>query len=117
MLVLMGAKVSLPEDLAGVLEELDRGLRGLYGERYRGLVLFGSYARGEAGWGSDVDLLLLLDGEVNQAQEILRAGDVVWPLSLESGYLFGLMPVNVEAYRSPEEPYLLNARGDGVSVP
>jgi len=117
MLVLMGAKVSLPQDLTEVLEELDRGLRGLYGERYRGLVLFGSYARGEAEWGSDVDLLLLLDGEVNQAQEILRAGDVVWPLSLESGYLFGLIPVNVEAYRNSEQSYLSSARSDGVPVP
>ncbi|MGI8911693.1 MAG: nucleotidyltransferase domain-containing protein [Rubrobacteraceae bacterium] len=41
-----------------------RGLGTIYGERYRGMVLYGSYARGEADEGSDVDLLLLLDGDV-----------------------------------------------------
>jgi predicted nucleotidyltransferase len=112
----MEAKVALPEDLVGLLEELDRGLAELYGECYRGLVLFGSYARGEAHEGSDVDLLLLLDGEVGQAREILRAGDVVWPLSLESGYLLALMPISAEAYRESSQPYLMNARKDGVAL-
>jgi len=117
MLVLVGAKVSLPEDLAGVLEELDRGLRGLYGERYRGLVLFGSYARGEAEWGSDVDLLLLLDGEVNGWQEYLKAEPIKWPLSLDSGYVLALVPVSIQAYWEPKKPFLMNARREGVPVP
>lgn len=53
------------EDLSGLLDRLARGLEPIFGERYRGLVLFGSYARGEADKGSDVDLLLLLDGDVD----------------------------------------------------
>lgn len=36
-------------------------LRKLYGERLRGLALYGSYARGEADDGSDVDVVVLLD--------------------------------------------------------
>ena len=40
----------LPEDLQELLECLDRGVAELYGERYQGLVLFGSYARVRA-WG------------------------------------------------------------------
>src|SRR5687768_11823441 len=84
----------LPADLATVLRRLDAGLAALYGERYGGLVLYGSYARGEADEGSDVDLLLLLGGgEVDQAREVLRAEEVKWPLSLESGYVLSLLPV------------------------
>lgn len=71
----------LPPDLRELLGRLDEGLEALYGERYRGLVLYGSYARGEADEGSDVDLLLLLDGEVNPTREILRSENVKWPLS------------------------------------
>jgi len=115
--VLMEAKVSLPEDLTGVLRELDRGLRGLYGGRYRGLVLFGSYARGEAHDGSDVDLLLLLEGEVDQTGEILRASDVLWPLVLESGHLLTLLPTSVGDFASSGSPLMLNVRKEGVPVP
>lgn len=86
----------------------------MYGERYRGLVLFGSYARGEADEGSDVDLLVLLEGEVHSWQEYLRAEPITWPMSLESGYVLSPIAVNVEEYRSAWKPFLMNARKEGV---
>ncbi len=108
----------LPDDLRELLGQLDRGLAELYGGRYRGLVLFGSYARGEASEeGSDVDLLLLLEGEVESWREYLKAEPIKWPLSLESGYVLSVFPVSVEAYLEPHKPFLMNARREGVPVP
>ena len=107
----------VPRELSEVLERLDRGLTGLYGDRYKGMVLFGSYARGDADKGSDVDLLLLLEGEVDGWREVLRAEPVKWPLSLDSGYVLALMPVSVEAYREARKPLLMNARREGILVP
>ncbi len=101
----------------GVLNSWRKGGRNtLYGERYRGLVLYGSYARGEANEGSDVDLLLLLDGgeEVDPVREILRAEDVKWPLALEADYAVSLLPVSVEDYEAAERPFLWNARREGI---
>ena len=106
----------LPPDLARLLNRLALELKKMYGERYRGLVLYGSYARGEADEGSDVDLLLLLEGPVNPTRELLRAEEAEWPLSLEAGYTVSLLPVSVEAYRSSEQPFLRNARGEGISL-
>jgi predicted nucleotidyltransferase len=77
---------ALPPELASTLAQLERGLRDLYGERLRGLLLYGSYARGEADEGSDVDLLILLDGPVQPVRELLRMEPVTWPLSLVSGF-------------------------------
>ncbi len=106
----------LPPDLTALLDQLALELKAFYGRRYRGLVLYGSYARGEADEGSAVDVLLLLEGEVNTARELLRAGQVKWPLSLEAGYTVSLLPVSIEAYRSSEQPFLRNARGEGLSL-
>ena len=108
----------LPDDLREVLRRLDCGISGLYGEGYRGLVLFGSYARGEArGRESDVDLLVLLEGEVESSwQEYLKVEPIKWPLSLESGYVLSVFPVGVGAYLEPREPFLMNARKEGVLV-
>lgn len=43
-----------------ILGETEATLRGIYGDRFLGLVLFGSHARGTAAPGSDIDLALLL---------------------------------------------------------
>jgi predicted nucleotidyltransferase len=104
----------LPADLAALLRQLDADLAALYGERYGGLVLYGSYARGEADEGSDVDLLLLLEGEVNSVRELKRAQGVKWPLALEAGYTVSLLPVSMEDYERSEDPFLWNARREGM---
>jgi hypothetical protein len=64
-----------------------------------------------------VDVLLLLDGDVAWWSEYRKAEPVVWPPSLESGDVISLFPVNVEAYRIPRKPFLMNARKEGVPVP
>jgi uncharacterized protein len=108
---------SLPDDLSVLLERLALELKELYGDRYKNLVLYGSYARGEADEGSDVDVLLLLEGKVDTTRELLRASEVKWPLSLEAGYTLSLLPVSVEAYQSSEQPFLRNARNEGIRLP
>ena len=102
--------------LAGLLKGLSGGLKALYGERYRGLMLGGSYARGGTDEGSHVDLLLLLDGAVDATREIIRAEDMAWPLSLESGYTVSLLPMSADACHNSEKPFLRNARKERVSV-
>lgn len=102
--------------LASTLRELGDGLRGLYGGRYRGLVLYGSQAREEADEGSDVDLLLLLDGAVEVGGEIRRSSGLVASLSLETGRVLSLIPVGAEDYRRSPDPYLVNARREGLPI-
>lgn len=111
-----GGRNPLPPGLEKLLGRLARGLRECYGERYRGLVLYGSYARGEADEGSDVDLLLLLKGEVNPARELRRAQAVKWPLALEADLAVFLLPVSADAYESSNEPFLRNVRQEGMFV-
>jgi predicted nucleotidyltransferase len=91
-------------------------MRNLYGERYRALILYGSRARGDAVEGSDVDLLLVLAGEVRAGEEIKRISPVKWPLALESGYLLTVLPISERAYRTSEDPFLVNVRREGVIV-
>lgn len=105
---------SAARTLDDVLGDLDGGLQKLYGRRYRGLVLYGSHARGEANEGSDVDLLLLLDGAVEVGREIRRSSELVAFLSLEAGLVLSLVPVSIENYRGSSDPYLIKARREGA---
>jgi predicted nucleotidyltransferase len=107
----MGA---LPPTLASTLAQLERGLKDLYGDRFRGLLLYGSYARGEADEGSDVDLLVLLDGPVDLSREILRIQPIKWPLGLAADLLLSVFPVSYQAFEEAETAFLSTVRREAV---
>ena len=72
------------------LVERDRRLRHiysrmarLYGARLRGIVLYGSEARGEAKPDSDIDILVLLRGPVEFGKELDRIIDALYVLDEE----------------------------------
>ena len=106
----------LPPKVRDVIIELEKELKGLYGERFRGLLLYGSYARGTAWEGSDVDLLLLLQGPVNSVQEILRTNELTAALSLESELVLSVLPFNVEDFEEGKTMFLRNIREDAIAV-
>lgn len=107
---------ALPKPILDVVLELEKGLKDLYGERFRGLLLYGSYARGTAWEGSDVDLLLLLEGPVNVCREILASEPVVWPLSLDSCLVLSVMPVDVDAFERGETMFLRVVHREAIPV-
>jgi predicted nucleotidyltransferase len=69
--------------LSTILNELRVALESIYRERLKQVILYGSQARGDAQLGSDIDVLIVLDGEVSPGEEIHRTGVVVSQLSLK----------------------------------
>ena len=64
------------------------------------VVLFGSYARGEADEESDLDLLIVIDGEVSPAmKELIR--DNLYEISLSQDVVISTLIQNVEAWNRP----------------
>ncbi len=65
----MNGLTAMPATLSTHIEALLRDLRGrleaLYGKRLHAVVLYGSHARGEATPDSDVDVMVVLEGEVD----------------------------------------------------
>jgi predicted nucleotidyltransferase len=68
-------------------------LRERIGPDFR-LILFGSYARGDAGPDSDVDLLIILPDAANTFSVREAARDTVYGFALESQYVFSAMVVS-----------------------
>jgi len=79
----------IPREVQLALRALREYLAGIYGERLRGLYLFGSYAQGDFHPDSDVDVLIALEGMANPGQEIDWIGDGVADIEhfIKSGIL------------------------------
>ncbi|MEA4884373.1 MAG: nucleotidyltransferase domain-containing protein [Clostridia bacterium] len=101
--------------LRTILGETEATLRGIYGDRFLGLVLFGSHARGTAASGSDIDLVLLL-GDCEGVRERRHYSAAIADLSLRHDTVISVVPMGIDEYRSGKTPFLLNVRKEGVSL-
>ncbi len=105
-----------PPDAHSVARGVASELRDLYGERLKSVVLFGSWARGDAHPESDIDLLVVLDEVRSRRLELDRMNEILWRHSLEHGTVVTELPVSEDEYRDSDEPILMRARAEGLRV-
>ncbi len=100
-----------------ILAELRRLLETCYGERLKRLVLFGSQARGDADPESDIDVLVVLAGPVDTAEEWKRTGDMLYDLMCaHECILISCIFMDEERFTTRNGPLLRNIRREGVIV-
>jgi len=99
-----------------IISELRGRLEKLYGERLTHVILFGSHARGDAQPDSDIDVLVVLRGEVNAGEEISRTGEIVSGLSLENDVVISCIFMDEYRYIHRNGPLLRNVRKEGIAA-
>jgi predicted nucleotidyltransferase len=99
-----------------IAEAVARDLRALYRERLERVVLFGSWARGDARPDSDIDLLVVLDEVRSRRRELDRMNEIMWRHSLASDMVVTELPVSADEYRDSDEPLIVRARAEGLPV-
>jgi len=104
----------MTSDSNKLLSQARERLRASYGDRLRGLVLYGSHARGNPSPESDIDLLVLLRGPVHLWEDIRRVTDALYPLQMEVDAPLAALPVDAEAYEAGALSLYRNAKREGV---
>ena len=93
-----------------VLDILHQRLKVLYGERFRGLYVFGSYARPDAGIeladDSDLDVALLLSEFESPYSEIERFSEITADISLEHGLVISLVPIRENDFKEGKTNFI-----------
>jgi len=90
-------------------------LQDAFGPRLRGVILYGSEARGTAEPDSDVDLLVLLEGPVTW-DDSKKSIHVLYPLVLEIGRPIHTVEVDEAEYEAQEWPLYRMVKAEGVSA-
>jgi predicted nucleotidyltransferase len=106
--------MELPFQIKKTLEEFKRELKKLYRDKFVKLVLYGSYARGEETEDSDVDVAVILKGDIVPFDEIDRMGDVAYDLCLKYNILLSTHPISEEKYNSYKNQFLSNLKEEGI---
>lgn len=101
-------------DIKEILKEFKKEIEKLYGNRLKNMILYGSWARGNATEASDIDILVVLEGKVVPGSEIDRIIDVITEINLKYGVLISVYPVSEKDYSNINSPLLMNARREGV---
>ncbi|UCC84668.1 MAG: helix-turn-helix domain-containing protein [Gemmatimonadota bacterium] len=102
------------DPLLTLLRELKAGLALIYSDRLKGVYVYGSYARGERGAESDLDIVVVLDDVGHYAAEVDRTGDLISRLSLGFGVAISRVFVSERDWASGTSAFLANAREEAV---
>jgi len=103
-------------DIRFLLNELKSGLQSIYGKQLKGILLFGSYARGEADRESDLDILVVLDRFDRYAHEVHRTGALAADLSLKHEVTVSLVFLREHEWLKGDTPFLSNVRDEAIPV-
>ncbi|MEK6752896.1 MAG: nucleotidyltransferase domain-containing protein [Chloroflexota bacterium] len=99
-----------------IIQKCKEVLAKQYGRRLKGVILYGSMARGDYAASSDIDLLVLLDLPLDYFAELRQLVDVLYPIQLESEQLISAKPVLFKDFELGTVSLYRNARREGVAV-
>lgn len=99
-----------------ILNEFKTELAKIYGNSLKQIILYGSFARNESTENSDIDLAVVLQGEIHPGKEIDRMIDTITEINLKYNVLISIYPVSENNYYTLKSPLLMNVRNEGVPV-
>ena len=91
-------------------------LKLLYGKNAPRVLLYGSYARGDANASSDIDLLLIYQEKILPGEEIRRVGGLLAELNLRYQVLISVLPTNEDRYRNDPGIFWQNVRRESKTI-
>ena len=98
------------------VKEFKTKLENLYGSKLKSVLIYGSWARGDATEDSDIDILVILEGPIQAGKEIDFMIDTITDINLKYGVLISVYPVSEDDFQSIKSPLLMNVRKEGIVI-
>lgn len=109
----------MPNSIHDVLSSFIDGVHKILGESLVKIILYGSYARGEASNHSDIDVMILVNLSDKQIKSVEnQIYDLAFDIEMETGKDIAPIIKNIYQYEYWQEdlPFYRNIRDEGVVV-
>ena len=103
--------------MKNMLQELSKNLRNVYGDKLKAVILYGSVARGTQKEGSDIDIMVLVDGDDAMLRSFWNElSDVSTEMALKYLEVFSIIDVSYQVYNDWKNvsPFYRNVSEEGV---
>ena len=108
---------SIPTKIKKLLRELKKGLVDIYGDQFKAVYLFGSFARGDGKLPDfDIDVMIVLKGEFDHREAEKRSMNFVTSICLEYDVVISWFFASDTKYYQSKMPFMLNVRKDAVTI-
>lgn len=107
----------MPQTMKSLIEQYVAEIKKIYGTHLRTVILYGSYARGDFGPDSDVDIMILLDmSDLDLKAYSQQLSYMTYDFNLDNGLDIKPIAKNEEHFKkwSVNYPFYANVQKEGV---
>jgi len=100
--------------IQNIINKFKNKIMPIYENQLSCMILFGSQARGDFEEGSDIDIMVVLKGEISPAAEINKCSDIISELSLEFDTVISCVFAQEDKFNNKKTPLYLNIKKEGI---
>lgn len=104
------------EDIKDLAIEIKRFLIDKYGDNIKQVIVYGSFARGEATEASDIDMMAIIDDSINAVDVENELSDFLFDILLDRKELISVFAIPESIYNNYNSPFILNTKAEGVAI-
>ena len=107
----------MPNKIDKIINQFITQVSNLIGNRLKKVILYGSYARGDYGKNSDIDIMILTDfNDEELAKYRIKIRDLACDLELENNIVISPIVRNIDKYNNRIDviPFYMNVQKEGV---
>ena len=106
---------SPPNEIKHLIKEFKKSIIKVIHDKFASLIIFWSYSRGDFSFGSDIDLLVLLNSDLTVTED-KEISDIASDLSLRFDVVISCFRIKHKEFIEYQTPFLMNIRNEGLRV-
>ena len=104
------------DEIKELVKEIKESLVALYGDAIKKIIVYGSFARGDATEDSDIDLAIVVADRLDPRKVEEALDDLLFSILLERKELVSILAIPESVFKNYRSPVILNAKEEGIPV-
>ncbi len=104
------------DEIRDLINEIKNFLIKQYSDRIKQVIVYGSFARGEATDDSDIDVAVIVDDNLNVKDVETGLNELLFDILLKRNELISVFAIPESIFKNYKSPFILNTKGEGVVI-